>query len=73
MGPPGSESPSKKHPQPYKECHNLVIPNILQNAPYLSLCAHHNLAALATARKIAMQFMSIANVHYNFTIWTPHL
>ena len=54
MGQSYSEFTRKKRPLPYKECPNPVI-------PYIFLGAHHNIAALATATEIAMQFMAIAS------------
>jgi hypothetical protein len=72
MGPPDSEFLQKSTHNYIKNVPIWSYPMYYKNAPYISLGAHHNLATLATARKIAMQFMSIASVHYNFTTWTPH-
>jgi hypothetical protein len=73
MRPPYSESPRKSAHDHIKNVPIWSYPTYYKNAPYISLGAHHNLATLATAGKIAMQFMLIASVHYNFTTWTPHL
>ena len=73
MGPPDLESPQKSSHNHIKNFPIWLYPIYYKNVPYISLGAHHNLATLATAGKIAMQFMSMASVHYNFTIWTPYL
>jgi hypothetical protein len=71
MGPPDLESPRKNAHDHTRNIHIGLYPICHENAPIYPRAHITTLQPIAIAEKIAMQFMAIASLHYDFPTGTP--